>query len=493
MSHPTNQCDAERESNSRSMRKLVSKACDRGLSDADQAQLEHLLEESPQVIDDYAKFVVGEALVEVACSKTYIDSEDLPTSPTANLGPATGQRAVELAIADLSSANKTEVAKSQLNSLSQQSTATPGPVVTSVAARELPKLPLAKWRDATVRWTPYAVSAILLLSVTLWWTNRPGAHLVADQDARWADGVARDVGEAFGADWVVLEEGEVQLAFRSGAMASIRGPARFRVDSGSEGTLDHGLLSAHVPEGAHGFAIHTPFAEVIDRGTGFRLNVQPTGEALLHVTEGLVDFQSQNGTDRLSMKAGQRASIDASQTISLQKAIKVRSTSNVKFVESHPRSLAYNAYDVDDQISVFLENPSVTLDKELRLNAVATGKHNNFEQTAGKLTPEEAASSSPISCYLLHCAPQRLRHIVEGRITFPGKIIGVIGNSDALNATNALLGTPWTLACNHIERGIESAPDRNSDLVTISKDRRTLSVIMRTESIDQLRVLVANE
>ena len=98
-----------------------------------------------------------------------------------------------------------------------------------------------------------------------------------------------------------------------------------------------------------------------------------------------------------------------------------------------------------------------------------------------------------VHSYLIHFSPQSGRRFVRGSVKFPGKILGVIGDTDMLNSTNSVLGTDWTLQCRHAERGIESTPDPNSDTVTVGSDMRTLSLKLRTESIDQLRVLVECE
>ncbi len=101
-------------------------------------------------------------------------------------------------------------------------------------------------------------------------------------------------------------------------------------------------------------------------------------------------------------------------------------------------------------------------------------------------------AGSVVDCYLVHFAPEGLeRQQLSGTIRFPGKILGVITSSDRLNATNHMLGAEWTLQCFHGQRGVESTPDINADVVTLSPDGHTLSVIFRTEdAIDQLRVLV---
>ncbi len=344
------------------------------------------------------------------------------------------------------------------------------------------------WRNAS-RWVPYAVSAIVLLGVGFWLVNRPGASVVATIEAQWSDGKSREAGAPVGREWLELAEGEVRLAFRDGAMVTLHGPAKFRAASASRGALDYGVLSAHVPQAATGFTVETPRANVVDLGTGFRLSVAERGDLQLHVTEGKVRLDQRQGpAESLSLDAGQVATVDPQGRVTVEDAPSVAGSPSVRFLSQHAPSLGYKAFVHDDQLFVFLESHRLRLSREVRLNLTQPGRHDQLTGRQG-----HAAAGELVSSYLVHCSPQRRRHIVEGTIKFPGKIIGVICDSDSLNATNSLLGAGWSLQCQHAERGLESSPDMNSDVVTISPDRRTLSLRLRTESIDQVRVLVSEE
>lgn len=438
--------------------RLVSLSSDGLLDSANQSRLEALLRESPELVEDYASLVATEALVELSVGKTSLDLDALREA--SEHPPAVGPpRAVHT---------------STLASLSK-----------GLKANE-------SWQSGLSmrRWLPLAVAATLLLAAGAWLLNRPGAYLVASEAAQWADGQARELGSPLERGWLTLESGEVRLAFKSGAMTSIRGPARFRASSGNYGQLQYGVISAHVPEGATGFTVNTPTAAVVDLGTGYRLQVSKAGGLNLHVTEGKVRLEpSQTGTEELELSAGQIAiNHQLDEPFSISEDASITGSKNVAFYAQHPTSLGYNAFDHDDQLAVFLESHAIRLTEEIRLNVSKPGKHDQLNGTA-----ETIPEGRLVSSYLVHCAPVRLRHIVEGKIRFPGKVLGIISNSDSLNATNPMLGATWTLQCSHVERGLESAPDYNSDVVTISKDRHTLALRLRTESIDQLRVIVASE
>jgi len=85
---------------------------------------------------------------------------------------------------------------------------------------------------------------------------------------------------------------------------------------------------------------------------------------------------------------------------------------------------------------------------------------------------------------------------VIGQITFDRPILGLIGKMTLLTGTDELLGHPLG---NYGEprRGIEPSrpedlPDSGRDIVTLSRDRRTLSLDLSASSaVDQIRVIVS--
>ncbi len=66
-----------------------------------------------------------------------------------------------------------------------------------------------------------------------------------------------------------LSRGGIELRFRSGAIVTIAGPARFRLDPNNSMTLYGGVLAAHVPKQAAGFSVKSPGLKIVDLGTSF--------------------------------------------------------------------------------------------------------------------------------------------------------------------------------------------------------------------------------
>ncbi|MEX0794097.1 MAG: hypothetical protein WD045_13255, partial [Pirellulaceae bacterium] len=74
-----------------------------------------------------------------------------------------------------------------------------------------------------------------------------------------------------------LVEGSIQLRSSLGAEMIIPAPAVFLVHSADRVALKVGSCSVYAPDGAEGFRVITPQAEVIDKGTRFRVKVSESG------------------------------------------------------------------------------------------------------------------------------------------------------------------------------------------------------------------------
>lgn len=105
----------------------------------------------------------------------------------------------------------------------------------------------------------------------------------------------------------VLQSGIVELTFDCGAITIIESPAVFRPISGDKLAVTMGRCSVHAPPGAEGFLIETPFANVVDRGTRFALQVNEFSDAEVHVIEGVAEVSpketASNSADALTRLA----------------------------------------------------------------------------------------------------------------------------------------------------------------------------------------------
>lgn len=87
---------------------------------------------------------------------------------------------------------------------------------------------------------------------------------------------------------LILERGQVELTYASGAKLLLTGPSEFLVRP-TGGTLVRGELVARVPQAGHGFTIETPHGKVVDLGTEFGVVVDDFGVSQVSVFEGKVE------------------------------------------------------------------------------------------------------------------------------------------------------------------------------------------------------------
>ncbi len=345
-----------------------------------------------------------------------------------------------------------------------------------------------KLEDQPLVW---AVAASLMLAIGtffLW----PSSHasLLAVDNVLWSNGEDYQSGDRLGSDWIEFDSGSIQLAFSSSATMKIEGPARFRASGNGYCELQLGSALTYVPKAAQGFIVETPQMRVVDLGTSFRVTVAENSHSSVQVLEGVVEAEAKQSGEVRELVASDVATVleDDSDTIRIisSKRIKPITSKRIRFEDKHVPSLGINGLKGNNRCFVFLERHDLALPHDLVANQTTTGVHTQFSYSGGTIP-----LGTKVDCYLIHSAPQVKRHVVEGQIIFPGKILGVITSSDKLNATNDLFGSPWSLKCGHPERGLEGVPNVNSDRLEISADQRTLRMTMRTESIDQLRVLVS--
>ena len=158
-----------------------------------------------------------------------------------------------------------------------------------------------------------AIAATIVLAATLAWHFGPGpgappatAAESLETDAEITHAVITSLDEAsgrfgkvalsqglrLGEGMLELDHGLVEITFDSGAEVTLEGPARFHLDSDNMANLAAGRASAHVPEPARGFVIHTPSSYIRDLGTAFAVEVRDDRETDLHVLEGEVEVSA---------------------------------------------------------------------------------------------------------------------------------------------------------------------------------------------------------
>ncbi len=312
-----------------------------------------------------------------------------------------------------------------------------------------------------------------------------------------------------------LEIGLARLDFRNGATVTLQGPAEFEVLSADKTVLTSGILTASIPDSALGFEVLTPAMDVVDLGTAFGVSVGGDGETDVCVFEGEVEVSLAESTDtpqlvregnavRSRPKADSIDTVDYS-TERYENAWPVTSgvlqaTGLMKFVSPGP-GFVPGRYEDSERILVFHERSQVLLRSDLKVNVSEPGQYVRVR----RWNRQVIAAGQVIRSYLLQLNPigeftrdEAAGARVIGQITFDRPILGLIGGTTHLIRTDGLLGHPLG-DYGDTRRGIEPSrpddlPGSGRDNVTLSSDRRTLSLDLSASSaVDQIRVVLAEE
>ena len=340
------------------------------------------------------------------------------------------------------------------------------------------------------------------------------ATLAYTSHARWGS-EERVLGEGFGKGKLHLEVGLARLDFRNGATVTLQGPAESEIVSTDRIILSSGILTASMPESAVGFEVVTPTMDVVDQGTAFGVSVGTDGETDVCVFEGEVEVSRSVGEDvpqlvREGNAVRSRPEADSIDSVNYsteryEDAWPVTSgvlqaTGLMKFVSPGPEFVP-GLYEDSEHILVFLERSHVRLNSDLDVDVTQPGQYAKVRRR----DKQPIAAGKIIRSYLLQLNPigeftrKELDEArVIGQITFDRPILGMIGKTTLLNRTDELLGHPLG-NYGKTRRGIEPSrpedlPDSGRDIVTLSRDRRTLSLDLSASSaVDQIRVIVSEQ
>ncbi len=127
--------------------------------------------------------------------------------------------------------------------------------------------------------------------------DRPVASVDQVVAARWSSKLPffSEGTELFAGEEVAIEAGFVKLTFRDGAVVLLQGPAHLRLLGGGDAELLAGKSVVRAPKAARGFALKTRFADFVDLGTEFGVELLPEDVVELTVFEGRVSATLNDG------------------------------------------------------------------------------------------------------------------------------------------------------------------------------------------------------
>lgn len=180
--------------------------------------------------------------------------------------------------------------------------------------------------------------------------NRYVATLTDTSDCLWqstGSGNVPTIGNKLPAgESLFLDRGAASIAFAGGAKVNIEGPTHIQIEHAGRIYLRRGKLVAHVPRRAVGFTVGAPSGEIVDLGTEFGVDVDPTGNVNVAVFKGRVSVQPANG---------QRQAFSERQSVRIENG-------QIKPITSVDEQFARLRSGIDHDIDLAVDDPELMLD-----------------------------------------------------------------------------------------------------------------------------------
>lgn len=352
------------------------------------------------------------------------------------------------------------------------------------------------------------------------------ATLINTQDAQWEDAFGGgqaaflERGDDLRAGRLLLRQGVVELAMRRGTTVILEAPCEVDLMHESELFLRNGKLAATVARQDQRFTVRTPTADVVDFGTQFGVRVHLDGGTDAAVFEGKVELREKQDDDASTepsrfqaLRAGWSSSVDHQGRLNRdatplwEKAgdhfirswdevgQTPRVSGAVRYVQFPPTDLSIGAYEHDDWIALIRERQNVVLPRKVQTALIGPGERDVYTDQAGYMLPP----GMRVDSYLLQFDPTGIApKQIQGAVTFPRRIVGVVAHSGPISRTHSMFGLDGVsyeselIGYQGLEGRVTQSQPSRPDVVRIHPDGRTLSLkfLAKDKGIDAIRVLI---
>ena len=236
------------------LQRLIDRACDGLLSEAERARLNEILTSDPAAVEFHVAYMRVEGMVAWDFGQTERAAEE-GGGPTEELQPRVAK-----------------LLASRATPLSLITAALVLVVIIGTLAYITVPLPNRGMRGMT---TP---------------PPKIVAQLTGLFDVEWSEDPARiaNKSQLFAGQVLKLKQGVAEITFGQGAVVLLEGPATLELVDDGDGFLHAGKLTAQVPPRARGFRIDTPLAPIVDLGTQFGVVVDQGKSLEVHVFSGRI-------------------------------------------------------------------------------------------------------------------------------------------------------------------------------------------------------------
>jgi ferric-dicitrate binding protein FerR (iron transport regulator) len=177
------------------------------------------------------------------------------------------------------------------------------------------------------------------------------AHLSASLEGKWKGAALAAGEELHRGQQLQLASGLVEIAFDSGAVVTLEGPAALQLTSAWEAVLHRGTLKAQVPKEAIGFRVSNPAVEVVDLGTEFSMVTDDRGATEVFVLKGSVETRAGEESQPLVLREREARRFAKGKRTSevADRDLKWRKLARLVALERTPRPLHFLhcSFDVD--------------------------------------------------------------------------------------------------------------------------------------------------
>ena len=333
----------------------------------------------------------------------------------------------------------------------------------------------------------------------------PEARLIRSRDAVW-DRTGPSQGVFAGEGAWTLKQGFAEITMPSGVAVILHGPTTFCLVDDNTLALDQGRLIAEVPDRAKYFTVKTRSMDVVDLGTRFGVTAQADGASSASVFEGEVEVhESELTTTRaprvVALTAGQQMRANASGKLAESVtavepdhgyiarwdaiARRVRVEGQARFFNMPPASVRHNDLSDTNMMIVFEESTTV-LDQPIEAMVDLPQRR--------PATFTKIPASRRVASYFIHTQPEEtdLNSFATATLTFPGRILGVLGSTKSLRDSTDLFGlesVSYISKTNNNTYGIDPGSPDYFAIGGLQGDTLTIH-LAAGEFADQVRVLV---
>lgn len=471
---------------------LFSRALESQLSVADNAELNRLLQVSPQARLLYIEYIQMNAQL-YEFSQRIVGQVDADEDMH---GVNEIRRVINEVMATTPSRRTSRLSLVLMTCLAMCVIAIPAGII----AHYMNSAPVGRGRELALQDSGRRASS----------TDKAWIARIVDPFDAVMEGGQPDVVEFAAGEALAVKEGTLKILFSDGATLLFEGPGRLRFYDSHRVSIERGRAVFDVANGLIPVLVHTPTGDYTDIGTRFGIEVTASSSEA-HVFEGAVEGRPLGDTSEPLLieshqaarfgNDGQQPQIFEAEEQRFAEGLRllsgIKSMSGDVYFYSQATAAVHQSFPPDGKIALLLEQDHFLVSEDVPIYEASPGSYDSHSTPH----PMMLSKDTRVSSFLLHGDFQN-KKTMSCSITFDRPILGFVCESHALCDTDANLGNarfsyPNRTKLEKQSRGFifnHKAEGEPRDMITISEDRKKMTVYMEgaVPSLDQLRVVLSS-